>query len=62
MLRLLMFWATNTFTHIDSGVVIEIDYADFEAIYVPPDYSGPIVAIPTDEIFFAQGVENGVSP
>ncbi len=62
MLRLLIYWASNTFTYSDMGVIVEIDYAEFDAVYVPPDYSGPIVAIPTDEIFFTQGVENVVSP
>jgi hypothetical protein len=25
---------------------------DFDAIYVPPDYSGPIIAMPIDETIF----------
>jgi hypothetical protein len=37
--------------------VVEIDYVEFDAIYIPPDYSGPIVAIPTDEIYLYQGDE-----
>jgi len=32
-----------------------IPYRDIEAIYLPADYSGPIVAIPSDEeIIFEQ--------
>jgi len=62
MLHMLLFWASNTFHIPNNRAVVEIDYIDFEAIYVPPEYHGPIVAIPTDEIFFPQEVENAVSP
>jgi hypothetical protein len=62
MLHMLLLWASNTFDTTNIGAVVEIDYIDFEAIYVPPEYHGPIVAIPTDEIFLAQEVENAVSP
>ena len=33
-------------------VEVIISYPEVEAIYLPADYSGPIVAIPSDEEIF----------
>jgi len=62
MLHVLLYWMANTFQ--PHGVIpsVKVVYSDIEAIYVPPDYSGPIVAIPTDEIFLTQEVKNADYP
>ncbi len=57
MLRIFIFLASKMVNVSETTAVIDIDYAEFDAIYVPPDYTGPIVAIPTDEIYFGQGGE-----
>jgi hypothetical protein len=57
MLRIFIFLASKMVNVSETTAVIDIDYAEFDAIYVPPDYTGPIVAIPTDEIYFCQGGE-----
>lgn len=62
MLHMLLYWMANTFQPHGVTFAVEVDYSDIEAIYVPPDYSGPIVAIPTDEIFLTQEVKNADSP
>jgi hypothetical protein len=56
MFGLLIFWATSKLHH-PTVAIVEVDYPGFDAVYVPPDYSGPIVAIPADEIYFIQEVK-----
>jgi len=33
---------------------VVVPYRDFEAIYLPADYIGPVVAIPSDEEVFTE--------
>ena len=33
---------------------VVVPYRDFEAIYLPADYTGPVVAIPSDEEVFTK--------
>jgi hypothetical protein len=63
MLHIFLYWASNIIHNANHKVVtIEIDYAEIEAIYIPPDYHGPIVAIPSDDNLFLQVSNDAVSP
>lgn len=52
MIGLLLFWANNQETYYELTAIVEVDYMEFDAVYLPPDYYGPIVAIPADETYF----------
>lgn len=52
MFGLLLLWANNQVSYYEATAIIEVDYLEFDAVYLPPDYSGPIVAIPIDESCF----------
>jgi hypothetical protein len=34
--------------------IVDTNLADVDAVYVPADYSGPVVAIPVDEVVFTE--------
>ena len=51
MINLLIFIFSFGKSEAPKGEVI-VSYREVEAIYLPADYSGPIVAIPSDEEIF----------
>jgi hypothetical protein len=53
MFELLMF-IFSLETDPEPVAFVVVPYRDFEAIYLPADYTGPIVAIPSDEEVFTK--------
>ena len=54
MLHIFILLASKIINHSEATATVSIDYAEFDAIYVPPEYTGPIVAIPVTEPCFEE--------
>lgn len=52
MIRIIFFFAASLITPLETTPNIQVDYLEFDAVYLPPNYSGPIVAIPVDDNCF----------
>lgn len=51
MIRIIFLFAASLITP-ETTPSIQVDYLEFDAVYLPPNYSGPIVAIPVDDNCF----------
>lgn len=52
MLSLILYWFSNATQSGDVRASVVVDYNDIEAVYLPPDWTGPIIAIPADDNYF----------
>ena len=54
MIKFFLFLFTSNLNQTEVVPNVEIAYSEFDAVYLPPNYSGPIVAIPVDEPCFEE--------
>jgi len=54
MIKFFLFLFTSNLNQMEVIPNVEVAYLEFDAIYLPPNFSGPIVAIPTDEPCFEE--------
>lgn len=54
MIKIFLFLFASNLNQKEVIPNVEVAYLEFDAIYLPPNFSGPIVAIPVDEPCFEE--------